>query len=538
MGEKLKRSLSRAVSAVGAAIILSTAGFAGPAQATYACWDTGYGTACRDYRESAAGLAKVRAAEHPTFTGILKAGQILTSSPGVWLYGEGTGTDRLKYQWLRDGVGIPGAVGESYEITGPDTGRSLALRVSASAPGVNDGVETTLPSPKVSGSNTAEYTGRPGISGEAPVVRGWTRVGSTLEVGSLGTWSPNWMTIKLQWQADGVDIEAATADAYTIKAADLGKMVTLKVTGMSAGVPGVSMSNTSTAVTPGFMESTDEMWPSGGDKVGNTLSVEPSQLWYAGGELITLLYQWERDGQAIAGATASTYTVVAADSGHRIQARITATAPGYNPSTRTTLYADIVDADTGGNGGVEPGGEPTPVPVPEPFPEPAPEPSPVPAPTEAAPAEPGSVDEEPAPQAPAPQTLAVQPLARVFPAQTYLAAQADGGDVEPQVAGRVEAALTGAVVAGDTVAGDPVAAPTDSSPAAQAPAATAAPSPSQSPSAAAAPAAAPAAPAAAPAFNPLPAFFTTAGVLIAAGLVWVIRPLRASMARIVGRKAP
>ena len=140
MGEKLKRSLSRAASAVGAAIILSTVGFAGPAQATEACWDTGYGTTCRDYRESAAGLAKVRAAVQPTFTGILKAGQTLTSSPGVWLYGQGTETNTLKYQWLRDGVGIPGAVGETYRITKSDTDHSLALRVSASAPGVNDGV--------------------------------------------------------------------------------------------------------------------------------------------------------------------------------------------------------------------------------------------------------------------------------------------------------------------------------------------------------------------------------------------------------------
>lgn len=531
MGEKLKRSLSRAASAVGAAIILSTAGFAGPAQATYACWDTGYETACRDYRESTAGLAKVRAAEHPTFTGILKAGQTLTSSPGVWLYGEGTGTDTLNYQWLRDGVGIPGAIGETYRITKSDTDRSLALRVTASAPGVNDGAETTLPSPKVSEASTAEYTARPGISGEAPVVGGWTRVGSMLEVSSLGTWSPNWMAVKLQWQADGVDIEGATAGTYTIKAADLGKMVTLKVTGSSAGVPSVSMSNTSTAVTPGFMESTDEMWLSGGDKVGNTLSVEPSQLWYAGGELITLLYQWERDGQAIAGATGSTYTVVAADSGHWIRAKITATAPGYNPSTRTTLYNDIVDAGTGGNGEVDPGDQPV-VPGPAPVPGPVPEPAPITAPTDPAPPEPAPADEAPADEAPALQAPAAQTLALTSPAKKYIPAQAGGGDVQSRAAGPLEAAVTGALAPAEIIAGPAEPAPTESSLPAPAPAATAGPSPS----AASAPAAA--TQAAANPFNPLPIFFTIAGVLIAAGLVWVIRPLRASVLRIAGRKAP
>ena len=218
----MKRSLSRAASAVGAAIILSTVGLAGPAQATEACWDIGHGTTCRDYGESAAGLAKVRAAIQPTFTGILKAGQTLTSFPGLWLAGEGYGTDALTYQWLRDGLPIPEAVGETYKITDSDDGRSLALRVTASADGVNDGVETTLPSPKVSATNAVEYKARPGISGEAPTVWGWTRVGFTVEADALGTWSPGWMTVKLQWQADGVDIEGATAGSYRIPCADSG----------------------------------------------------------------------------------------------------------------------------------------------------------------------------------------------------------------------------------------------------------------------------------------------------------------------------
>lgn len=507
MGEKLKKSLSRAASAVGAAIILSTVGFAGPAQATEACW-SGPGSTCRDYSESAAGLAKVRAAVHPTFTGILNVGQTLTSTPGLWVFGQGTETRTLKYEWLRDGLAIPGAVGETYGVTKSDTGRSLALRVTASAQGVNDGVETTLPSPKVSNTNTAEYTARPGITGEVPTVGGWSRVGYTLEVRSLGTWSPGWMTLKLQWQADGVDIEGAIADTYTIRVADLGKVVTLQATGSSDGVPSVSMSNTAPAVTPGYIEPTDEMWLAGGDRVGNTLSVERSQGWYAGGELVTLLYQWERDGQAIAGATASTYTVVAADAGHWIRAKVTATAPGYNPNSQTSLYIDIVDGATGGNGGVEPGGEPAPVPVPEP----APEPAPVPAPTDAAPAA---------------QAPAVQPLARTSPAQKYVPGETVG-DIQPQAAGPVQAAVTGAVEPADIAA-----ASAESAPAAQAPAATASPSPSSPSGQAAA-----TTPAAANPFNPLPVFFTIAGVLIAAGLVWVIRPLRASVLRIAGGKAP
>lgn len=523
MGEQLKRSLSRPFSAAGAAIVLSAVGFAGPVQAAEACWDTSRGTTCRDYGESATGLAKVRAAVHPTFAGILKAGQTLTSSPGVWLFGQGTETETLKYQWLRDGLAIPGASGKTYEITASDDGRSLALRVTASAQGVNDGMETTLPSPKISGTNTAEYTARPGITGDVPTVWGRTRVGFTLEVSSLGTWSPGWTPVKLQWQADGGDIEGATADTYTIKVADLDKVVTLKVTGSSDGVPSVSLSNTATAVTPGYIEPTDEMWLAGGDRVGNILSVERSQGWYAGGEPVTLLYQWLRDGRAIAGATASTYTVVAADSGHRVQAKVTATAPGYLPNTQTSLYTDILDADTGGSGAVDPGGQPVPEPAPVPAPideapaAPAPGPAPaVPAPVPA-----------PAEEAPVRQVPAGQPSAQQAPARNSGPVQAAGGNVQPQVPAARQAAVTGAV--GPAATG---AAPEEPAPADPATAAAAGPSPSSSGPAAATPQAS------ATPVNPLPAFFTAAGVLIAAGLAWVIRPLRASALRIVGRKTP
>jgi hypothetical protein len=560
LGEKLKRALSRGASAAGAAIVLSAVGFAGPAQATTACWSSAYsasGTTCREFGESAAGLAKVRAAEQPTFAGILKAGQTLTSSSGLWLFGQGAETKTLKFQWLRDGVVIPGAGDENYEITESDTGRSLALRVTASAPGVNDGVETTLPSPKVSDTNTAEYTARPGITGEAPTVSGWTRVGFTLDVGSVGTWSPGWMDVTLQWQADGVDIEGATADEYKIRLADLGKKVTLKVTGSSAGVPSVSKSNTSTAVTRGYIRAPDEIYVTGGDKVGSILSVVETSGWDADGEPVTRHYEWRRDNQPIPGATASTYTVVAADSGHRIDTLVTATAPGHGPNTQISYYTEIVDSVTDGTGETDPGTQPGPVPVPQPAPVPAPtKPAPVPVPQPApvpevpvpAPTKPAPVP-APAEEAPALQLPAVQPPARTSSAPRYLApvkASVTAGDAsgQPVAAGQVQADGFNTFDSAGTVAPPAEAAPAVPAPVASpspspAPSRAPSPAPSPAPSASSGPAAAATTATAADSpFNPLPLFFTIAGILIAAGLVWVIRPLRTAVARIAGRKTP
>ena len=52
----------------------------------------------------------------------------MEASVGGW-----TGTDlTYRYQWLRDGVPIPGATGASYLITTADSGHDLSVRVVAS----------------------------------------------------------------------------------------------------------------------------------------------------------------------------------------------------------------------------------------------------------------------------------------------------------------------------------------------------------------------------------------------------------------------
>jgi len=96
--------------------------------------------------------------------------------------------------------------------------------------GIEDGAETTLPSPKVSEANTAEYTARPSITGGTPSVWGWSKVGFELDA-DLEAWSPRDINVTMQWQADGVDIQGATGPTYTPKSKDLGKRVTLTVTG-------------------------------------------------------------------------------------------------------------------------------------------------------------------------------------------------------------------------------------------------------------------------------------------------------------------
>lgn len=51
---------------------------------------------------------------------------------------------------------------------------------------------------------------------------------------------------------------------------------------------------------------------------------------------VTYSYQWLRDGQVVRGATDAKYTVQAADAGHRLQVRVTASARGYQDGTATS----------------------------------------------------------------------------------------------------------------------------------------------------------------------------------------------------------
>ena len=67
----------------------------------------------------------------------------------------------------------------------------------------------------------------------------------------------------------------------------------------------------------------------GGSAVGQTLRTDGGRYSVAA----ELAYQWLRDGQPIAGASAATYRVTEADAGTRLSVQVTASAEGYQPVT-------------------------------------------------------------------------------------------------------------------------------------------------------------------------------------------------------------
>jgi hypothetical protein len=139
---------------------------------------------------------------------------------GVELDNEVAGAD-YQYQWFRLGREIVGADQPTYTPTSSDVGHYLTVRLSMSKEGYNPAVsmgglslyavaESRLPTP------WAEIVGEP-------------RVGQRLGYKS-GSWQAG-VTLAYQWLADGVPIDSATDSTYTLTPSELGKKITLRITG-------------------------------------------------------------------------------------------------------------------------------------------------------------------------------------------------------------------------------------------------------------------------------------------------------------------
>jgi hypothetical protein len=72
----------------------------------------------------------------PVIAGVPAVGRTLTASPGGWSQGGLT----YAYQWLRDGVPVPGATEPKLLLGAADLGHRIAVQVTASRPGGAAGV--------------------------------------------------------------------------------------------------------------------------------------------------------------------------------------------------------------------------------------------------------------------------------------------------------------------------------------------------------------------------------------------------------------
>ncbi|MCJ1705922.1 hypothetical protein [Rathayibacter sp. VKM Ac-2926] len=277
------------------------------------------------YTLKLAAVSGVFATSVPTVTGTAAVGGELTVEAPAWT----PEPSYYRYEWFRNGTRIDYANNATYWPTAEDAGTKLTASVTGSRTGYVSATTTSAPVAVAAPLLTLMPT---------PTISGTTTVGSTLTA-NPGTWDAG-VTLSYQWKKNGGSyISGATAKTYVLQPADAGTTLTVSVTGTKAGYSPATKTSATTAVVTNAAAITG-LTPTitGTATVGQKLTAVAG-TWSPAP--VTLAYQWKRAGVAITGATASTYTLVAADSGAAVTVSVIGTKSGYASVTKTSAAVTV-----------------------------------------------------------------------------------------------------------------------------------------------------------------------------------------------------
>jgi hypothetical protein len=179
----------------------------------------------------------------------------------------------------------------------------------------------------------------PPVNTAVPVISGTVTIGSTL-TSSTGTWTGTpTPTFAYQWQQGTTPISGATASTYVIQAADYNNTIRCVVTATNTSGT-VQAVSANTVVVPAVAPvNTAVPTISGTVAIGSTLT-STTGTW-TGTPTPTFAYEWQQGTTPIAGATASTYVIQAADYNSTLRCVVTATNPGGSVAATSANTATV-----------------------------------------------------------------------------------------------------------------------------------------------------------------------------------------------------
>lgn len=263
----------------------------------------------------------------PVLSGTAMVGKQIVATAGTW----DSGTS-LAYQWMRGTSVIAGATSSTYNLVSADLGATITVQVTATKTG-------NLPLTKTSAGLGPVVAAAILIQG-TPTITGTPQVGLVL-TGSIGTWESG-LNFTNQWLRNGTAIAGATGSTYTLVAADLSALISLRVTGSNAFASATKTSVATTAVQLGVFASSPAATFTGTYKVGTTLGAVITG-W---SPTATFTYKWLRNGTAITGATSTTYSLKPEDLGATFTFELTGSATGYTTKTVSSAPGGSVGAGT------------------------------------------------------------------------------------------------------------------------------------------------------------------------------------------------
>ena len=285
----------------------------------------------------------------PAITGVAQQGQTLTASTGTW-----TNTPAsYAYKWencttATTCAAISGATAATYVVASTDVGRTIEVIVTAT---------NTGGSPTATSAQTVAVVPPTPTLIAAPSITGTTVQGDVLTE-QHGAWSNSPTSYTYQWLrcnsagASCTAIAGATAQTYTLTAADVGGELVVGETASNGAVSSIAYSALSSIIlTPALVVpvpvNSAPPSVSGVMQEGQTL-VESHGAWSDNPG--TFSYQWERCGNAgcgaIPGANSQTYTLTGADVGQGIEVVETAANTGGAGAAVASVRSAVVIASS------------------------------------------------------------------------------------------------------------------------------------------------------------------------------------------------
>ncbi len=238
--------------------------------------------------------ATLTVALRPPIITVQPASQSIASGSSATFSVTATGSATLAYQWKKNGTAISGATASSYTIFGvvPADAADYTVTVSNGAGTVTSDAATltVLVAPAITTSPSSQTIA----------------VGASATFTVVATGNP----LNYQWHRNGADIAGATASSLTLSGASAADDGNYTVTVSNSLGSVTSSAATLTVLNPPAI-TTQPQAQSVEAGTGATFSVTAS------GDAPS--YQWQKDGVAITGATAATFTITstsASDAGN------------------------------------------------------------------------------------------------------------------------------------------------------------------------------------------------------------------------------
>ena len=275
----------------------------------------------------------------PVISGTVTEDQTLSVDASGISDADGPSALSFTYQWLRNGSAVGGATGATYVLGDNDVGQRMSVRVS-----YTDAQNTAETATSV---QTALVQNINDLPSGLPVISGTVTEDQTLSVDTSGindADGPATLSFTYQWLRNGNAVSGATGAAYVLGDNDVGQRMSVRVSYIDAQ----NTAETATRVQTALVQNINDL-PSGLPVISGTvtedqtLSVDTSGISDADGPTaLSFTYQWLRNGSAISGATATSYTVNDADVGQRISVRVSYTDTQNTAETLTSAQTAAV----------------------------------------------------------------------------------------------------------------------------------------------------------------------------------------------------